>query len=424
MLYRESLSRLLRHAAATVPFYRRRAEYTRAADDLSYFESLPLIDKGIVQECFQEFLSERYNSPACRDEIDIRHTSGSTGQYLNVYWHRKDTIRAAAPHWLARRRLFGIGPQSRLCYFYTTEYQGNTILAREEDTLASRDERSLGFCKSGLTGARLRQIVERIGEYRPDWIQVQPSVAVLLADCAEEEGLDFPDSLRLLELSGETLPDAVRDRLAKAYGCPAVNFYGCNEMGSLALDSGEGLCCFDSNVYLECLVDGRPAGEGEEGELYATTLTNRAMPLIRYRTGDRGRLWRREDGPDRRELTLGRTSDFIVTPSGRRINAYVLLRPVDMINQRMGEIIRQFQVIQEGPARFRCRLAVREAYRGWGETLRGLFIEYLREEELSRAEWAFDIDTHLFPADHTGKLALFLRDDSGPAGRKGENDHE
>lgn len=411
MLYQESLNRLLAHAVGSTPYYRERGAYRSAVDNLTGWNDLPLLEKETVQEHFADFLSEVFTGPACRDQIDIRHTSGSTGQYLNVYWYKKDTVRAAVPHWLIRRRLYGIGPTSRMVYFYTTEYQGNTLLAREDETLAARDEKSLGFCKSGLTDTRLRQIIERMKEYRPDWIQAQPSVVVLLADCAEEAGGDLSallPSLRMIELTGETLPAATRERLSRVFGCPVVNFYGCNEMGSIALDTGEGFRCFDSNVYLECLSDGLPAADGDEGDLYATTLTNRAMPLIRYRTGDRGRLWRQADGSTRLELTSGRTSDFIVTPGGRRINAYVLLRPVDMINQRMGEIIRQFQVIQEGPRQFRCRLAVKEAYRGWGGTLRELFIENLREDELKEADWTFEIASHLFPADRTGKLAFFL----------------
>jgi len=82
------------------------------------------------------------------------------------------------------------------------------------------------------------------------------------------------------------------------------------------------------------------------GEIVATNLYSRAMPIIRYRTGDMGRL---VDGIcacgrslPRLESVEGRRTDFLVTPSGRLLHALAIIYPL-----RESPSIRQFQVVQE-----------------------------------------------------------------------------
>ena len=70
--------------------------------------------------------------------------------------------------------------------------------------------------------------------------------------------------------------------------------YGMTEMGlGCAVDCAAhaGLHIRENDLLLE-VVDGagRPVPDGIEGELAFTTLTRTAMPLIRYRTGDRSAL--------------------------------------------------------------------------------------------------------------------------------------
>jgi phenylacetate-CoA ligase len=81
----------------------------------------------------------------------------------------------------------------------------------------------------------------------------------------------------------------------------------------------------------ECLVEtvrsGKHVGPGELGEIVVTTFINRAMPLIRYRPGDVGRLY--EDycscGRQTPLLTLeGRMEDTIVTSRGIRTEKEII----------------------------------------------------------------------------------------------------
>ena len=46
----------------------------------------------------------------------------------------------------------------------------------------------------------------------------------------------------------------------------------------------------ESNVMVEVLKDGKGVDDDIEGEVYITTRTNSAMPLIRYKIGDTGKI--------------------------------------------------------------------------------------------------------------------------------------
>ena len=62
---------------------------------------------------------------------------------------------------------------------------------------------------------------------------------------------------------------------------------------------------------------------GKSGDILCTTLSNYAMPLIRYRVGDIGVLSKEpcDCGSNLQTLTRieGRTDDVILTPDGRKI---------------------------------------------------------------------------------------------------------
>ena len=107
--------------------------------------------------------------------------------------------------------------------------------------------------------------------------------------------------------------------------------------------------------------------EARDDEFICTGLINDAMPLIRYRLGDRGRLAPTGTCPCGRTLPLieaieGRTSDLLVTSDGRRI---FWMNPV-----LYGLPVRQGQIVQESMHRIRVRFIPTPAFTdGAGRTL-------------------------------------------------------
>ena len=96
-------------------------------------------------------------------------------------------------------------------------------------------------------------------------------------------------------LSGDYVPEAVEDVLEKVWGCRVFSHWGMTETGyggAVQCGAGEGYHIRDEDLLLEILDPdtGKPVPEGGFGEIVLTTTRRQGMPLIRYRTGDRGRM--------------------------------------------------------------------------------------------------------------------------------------
>ena len=121
-----------------------------------------------------------------------------------------------------------------------------------------------------------------------------PSYALAIAQAIAEAGVTGL-TLELGLLGGEPWTEAMREQIERALGITAVNFYGLSEMCGPGVaaecPARAGLHVQEDHFAVEVIdAGGRPAAPGAEGELVFTTLTKEAMPLLRYRTGDIGRL--------------------------------------------------------------------------------------------------------------------------------------
>jgi phenylacetate-CoA ligase len=111
------------------------------------------------------------------------------------------------------------------------------------------------------------------------------------------------------------------------------------------------------NLFVEVMANGRPAGDGEVGELLVTDLHNWGMPFIRYRIGDLA-VRSRRTCPCGRGLPIferveGRVLDAIRTPDGRIV-------PGEFFPHLMKEFdsVRQFQVVQKQLGLLHIRLVL------------------------------------------------------------------
>jgi len=96
-------------------------------------------------------------------------------------------------------------------------------------------------------------------------------------------------------LSGDHVAPAVVAALEAAWHCRVATHYGLTEAGlgcAVQCRAARGHHLRDADLLFE-VVDpdsGRPLAPGEPGEIVLTTLNHEAMPLVRYRTGDLGRM--------------------------------------------------------------------------------------------------------------------------------------
>src|SRR5436190_215720 len=130
-------------------------------------------------------------------------------------------------------------------------------------------------------------------DFRPAGVAATPSFALHIAETLLEQGTK-PGALGLRYgmFGAEPWTDAMRDALERALGCPAFDIYGLSEIIGPGVagecEAREGLHVADDHFLPEIVdpVSGAVRPPGSEGELVLTTLTKRALPMIRYRTGD------------------------------------------------------------------------------------------------------------------------------------------
>ncbi len=93
--------------------------------------------------------------------------------------------------------------------------------------------------------------------------------------------------------TGSALRSGTASRLANHFGCPIINWYSLTESGPVAgsAPDGPGLRLLSGDIYLEIIdAHGHPVRPGTFGEIALTGGRNPYLPLVRYRTGDFGRV--------------------------------------------------------------------------------------------------------------------------------------
>jgi phenylacetate-CoA ligase len=330
-LQRERMASLLAHAAARVPVYRGLA----VDDPISTLARFPLVAKAELRANLADHCDDELDPAQCRAVF----TTGTSGQPLRVL-HDADHLAHTAA--LALRRAVRLGlPFDRKVLH---PFHSNLDRWVEYTSAGSGFARVAEF---GSTGdeAYWSEVVERIRGFRPDVVVGHPTACVRLAELLA--GLDATAPVAVLTW-GERLAPGMAERITTVLGAPVLDGYGLREVSTVAAQCASGAYHIEGErIWVEVVDDsGAAVPDGEVGELVVTNLVNRAMPLIRYRTGDLGSLapagQRCACGLPHRMLTLveGRTPGSLVRPDGSRAPTIVLLRKLARLP------VERYQVVQ------------------------------------------------------------------------------
>jgi phenylacetate-CoA ligase len=118
-----------------------------------------------------------------------------------------------------------------------------------------------------------------------------PSYMVHLVERAKEAGIGF-GKLKVGIFGAEPWSEEMRQHIQAETGIRAHDIYGLSEIigpgVGIECQELDGLHLFEDHFYPEVIdpQSGEVLPDGAEGELVLTTLSKRAMPMIRYRTRD------------------------------------------------------------------------------------------------------------------------------------------
>jgi len=317
----EQLNRILRWAEQHIPYYRNRSPGNLPLRDFADLSAWPLTDRRIVNQDPGSF--QFGNLPPWR----LRHgtTSGRTGTPLRIPWEWPSSTWWEEAHVRRAMTWAGIGPDIPVAILRGNKVHGpRGPETRSVQFVPHRNRLVLSLFQ--LNEETVIRYVDQMNAHGVRALQAYPSAVIRFVRLLEERGC-APPELKAVCTSSEQLGSSERIAIEQFFGVRVFDLYGHAERAVAAAQCEEDkeYHVFDEYGFLE-LVDtnGSPCTPGKVGEIVATGFLNRAMPFIRYRTGDFAEFSRNKC-PCGRNLTVlsslyGRPPEYLLDPQGNPIS--------------------------------------------------------------------------------------------------------
>ena len=182
----------------------------------------------------------------------------------------------------------------------------------------------LGMAVVPISGGMTERQIMLMQDFGSDALCCTPSYALTIAEELRRRDID-PQSLKLkfAILGAEPWTESVRTDVERGLGVSATNIYGLSEVMGPGVsqedheEKGTGSYIWEDHFYPEIVdrVTGEPLPYGENGVLVFTTLTKKAMPVLRYWTNDITSLYYDKAGKRthvKMGQILGRSDDMLI----------------------------------------------------------------------------------------------------------------
>ena len=333
------LSQLLHHAVETTPFYNAYKKNSNISD-------LPVINKTIIQENFEGLQSSKYKNQKNYNAS----TSGSTGVPLILFQNASKRSRNLA---------------DTIFFFNETHFNvGNKLYKLEvchEDNdkgkITAWLQNIIQFDVAHLTDERIEIFLELLKSDKNSKRTILgfSSALEMIAQYLDKNNIHIKNLRNISAIAyAEFLNPYTKSIFKKHLNISVLSRYSSQELGIIAQQTPESNTSFVINhasyhVELLQLDNDTPARPGEFGRIVITDLFNYAMPLIRYDTGDIGKL-----STNNMELIQieGRKMDLIYDSKGNIVSPFVVYTKF----YKYYDLIKQYQFIQQGKKTYEVRL--------------------------------------------------------------------
>jgi phenylacetate-CoA ligase len=346
-LQRQKLHALLTHAYQYVPYYRKMFDQyhfrpEEVLTDLSGFQELPLLNKTLVRDNFEDLTT---TDDTVRSQLNEKRTSGSTGHpmvFLQDSNFRDSVTADIHRHlgWAGWR----LGDPH--CYLWASHLELAEAQALRTKVMNWTLNR---FVTNAfvLSEDSMSQFASEVRRRRPGIIFGYPSSLYKFAQFVKDQdegGIRF----EAMYSSAEMMLPHQREFIEATFGGKVFNRYGTLELGGVACEcqAHTGMHVSMDNNYVEIVKDGRPAEPGQDGDIIATNLNNYGMPFIRYAIEDMG-AWSTQNACEcgrqmpMMDISHGRKVDLFRSKDGRLVRA-------GYVGSLFGtSAVRQFQLVQK-----------------------------------------------------------------------------
>ena len=268
------------------PFYRRHLQGVDpgAIQALQDIAALPPITEAELRAHGPAMVCVNQDAVA---RIITLHSSGTTGTPKRLFFTTGDLEQTRKFFHLGMQQMVDPGQSVAILLPGATPDSTGHLLARALERMQVSSH-IIGLVTQPEEAARA------LARLRPDVLVGFPVQILAIARMAEFLRLSL-GKVRSVLLCSDYIPDSLRTELQALLGCEIFTHYGTTETGlGGGVDCAAHCGCHlrETDLLFEIInpMTAQPLADGQWGEIVFTTLTRTGMPLIRYRTGDFGRL--------------------------------------------------------------------------------------------------------------------------------------
>lgn len=311
--YRDAkLRKMVHHCYDTVPYYHKlfndggiNPKSIKTIDDLVV---LPVLTKQTINENQSEFVSSAFT----KNSLIETHTNGTTGSRLKIFT-TPQTVSEQWAVWWRYRKLLGIEWNTPCAIF-----GGKQVVPIKQKSPPyyrhNQPSNQLYFSVYHMNPNSLESYVETIANSAIKWLHGYPSALTVLAEYLNQNNRILP--MKYVTIGSENLFEWQEDSLFKAFGVVPRQNYGLAEGVANISQTYAGELIIDEDFAAVELIR---FADSDVYEIVGSSLTNFAMPLLRYKTNDLCKPG--NTLPKGRSVISidGRAEDYLILPDGTKI---------------------------------------------------------------------------------------------------------
>lgn len=322
----------------TVPFYKKRFDEVGVkVDDVNSLDDLRRLPFTYKDNLRDNYPFGMFTVPM-DDVVRIHASSGTTGKPTVVGYTARDIQTWS--ELMARTLMAGgatRGDMIHNAYGYGLFTGGLGFHYGAE---------KLGASVIPISGGNTKRQVMIMTDFGPTILTCTPSYALLIAEVAEEMGVDFREfNFKAGIFGAEPWSEQMREEIERKLNIKAMDIYGLSEIigpgvSVECIEAQNGLHIFEDHFIPE-IID--PDTEevlpyGTPGELVFTTITKEAFPVIRYRTRDISILYSEPCRCGRTIVRMGRVQG--------RSDDMLIIRGINVFPSQIESVIMEIDGIE------------------------------------------------------------------------------
>ncbi len=292
---KEEIAELNRASIEEMQLKKINALFARVKEKSAYYSYLPGGMDSLADMQAVALLSERQLTANHRqmlllsqsrvEKVITMYSSATTGQAKRLFFSEEDIEKTVDFFACGLREIATEGDRCLVWMPANAEHSVGALIARALE----RINVAVFSCSLDETFDALACLVE---EKKINCAVAMPFKMLSLMRYADKIGKSLP--LKSVLISADSAPPFLKKELDERFSLHVIEHYGLSESGlGGAVECGDksGMHIRENDLLIEITDEkGNWVRDGQEGEIVLTTLCHEAMPLIRYRTGDKGKI--------------------------------------------------------------------------------------------------------------------------------------